>query len=152
MVDSSPCLVFHIRGKGKMKWIHDDDDIPLSQLMKSRCVDSCSLDSLSLIEIAAYSLTQLQHAPPEIGPVLNFMDKPLLDFQGCIIGVMPQPMSFAPDPTVASSQELPPPFTPAENSSISPSPEATISQTKTHSTISSVGTLFQQLLWLFIQA
>jgi hypothetical protein len=138
---SSPSLVSHTRGKGKMKWFHDEDDIPLAQLKRSRRADSGSLDSLSPIEVAAYSLTQLQHAPPEFGPMFNFLNKPLLDFQGRVTGVMPQPLSFATDPTATPTLELSPPFIPADNSSIASPTVAGLSRTKTRSTVSSVSTV-----------
>ncbi|KAE8076728.1 hypothetical protein FH972_015359 [Carpinus fangiana] len=100
-VESSPCMVSHSKGKGKMKWIDDEDDIPLAQLKKSRHEDTTSLDSLSSLEIAAYSLTQLQHATPSSGPVHNFMEKPLQDFQGRLIGFLPQLVAFASKPFAA---------------------------------------------------
>jgi hypothetical protein len=58
-MDSPPCQVTHTKGKGKSKWYDDEDDIPLAQLKKSRYEDNIILDSLSNLEIAAYSLTQL---------------------------------------------------------------------------------------------
>jgi hypothetical protein len=37
----------------------DDDDVPLAQLKKSRYGQKCSVTSLSNLEIAALSLTEL---------------------------------------------------------------------------------------------
>jgi hypothetical protein len=74
-----------------MKWVEDDDDIPLAKLKKSRYKDSISIESLSPLEIAAYSLTQLQHAATSIGPVQEFMEQPLQRFQGWLSGFLPQP-------------------------------------------------------------
>lgn len=81
-MDSPSCPVTHNRGKGKSKWYDDEDDIPFAQPKKSRYEDTVSLDSLSNLEIAAYSLTQLQHAAPFIGPIQAFMASPLQEFQG----------------------------------------------------------------------
>jgi hypothetical protein len=72
-----------------MKWIDDKDDIPLAQLKKSRYEDTASLDSLSPLEIVAYSLTQLQHAAPFKGPVQDFTERPLQDLQGRLSGFLP---------------------------------------------------------------
>jgi hypothetical protein len=72
-----------------MKWIDDKDDIPLAQLKKSRYEDTTSLDSLSPLEIVAYSLTQLHHVAPFKGPVQDFTERPLQDLQGRLSGFLP---------------------------------------------------------------
>jgi hypothetical protein len=79
-----------------MKWVEiDDDDIPLAQLKKSKYgVPDLSL-SLSPLEIAALSLTQLQHAAPAIGPVQEFLVQPFHQLQGRFSGRFPQPANFA---------------------------------------------------------
>jgi hypothetical protein len=64
-VDNPSCPITHSRGKGKSKWYDDEDEIPLAQLKKSRYEATASLDSLSNLEIVAYSLTQL----PPIGTI-----------------------------------------------------------------------------------
>ena len=87
-----------------MKWIDDKDNIPLAQLKKSRHADNVSFDFLSLLEMTTYSLTQLQHAAPPIGPVHDFMEQPLQDFQGCLSGFLPQPVVFASDPSAVIAQ------------------------------------------------
>ena len=78
-----------------MKWIDDKDDIPLAQLKKSRHEDIASMDFLSLLEIVAYSLTQLQHATISLGPGQDFMEQPLQKFHRRLLGFLPQPMVFA---------------------------------------------------------
>jgi hypothetical protein len=83
-VESIPCLISYSKGKGKMKWIDIEDDIPLAQLKKSR-----HEDTLSPLEIAAYSFTQLQHVASSTSPVHDFMEKPLQEFPGRIIGFFP---------------------------------------------------------------
>ncbi|KAE8099135.1 hypothetical protein FH972_017139 [Carpinus fangiana] len=95
---TTPSLVSQTRGKGKMKWVDDEDDhIPLAKLKKSRYEDPVYLDSLSQLELAAYALTQLQHTAPSIGPVQDFMEQPLHRFQGQLSGFLPHPMAFAPE-------------------------------------------------------
>ncbi|KAE7997367.1 hypothetical protein FH972_002008 [Carpinus fangiana] len=85
-----------------MKWVEDDDDdIPLAKLKKSRYEESVFSDSLSPLEIAAYSLTQLQNVAPSNGPVQDFMAQPLQQFQGRLPGLFPQPMIFAPEAAAA---------------------------------------------------
>jgi hypothetical protein len=97
-VDPTPSLVSHSKGKGKMKWVEiDDDDIPLAKLKKSKYGESDLSMSLSPLEIAAYSLTQLQHAAPAIGPVQEFLVQPLQQLQGRFSGRFPQPVGFAPE-------------------------------------------------------
>jgi hypothetical protein len=102
--ESLPSLVTPSKGKGKLKWVAaDDDDIPLAKLKKSRTAESSVTDSLSPLEIAAYSLTQLQHAAPSIGPVHDFLVQPLHQFQGQLSGLFPQPAGFAPEIAAGSA-------------------------------------------------
>jgi hypothetical protein len=92
-----------------MKWVDEDDDIPLAKLKKSRYEDPVFIDSLSQLELAAYSLTQLQHAAPSVGPVQEFMKQPLHRFQGQLSGFLPHPMAFAPETSSTISQVDSPP-------------------------------------------
>ncbi|KAE8124198.1 hypothetical protein FH972_019104 [Carpinus fangiana] len=105
---TTPSLVSHSRGKGNMKWIEDEDDIPLAKLKKSRHEDSAFIESLSPLEIAAYSFTQLQHATTSTGPVQDFMVQPLQRFQGRLLGFLPQPVVFAPEVATILDQVEPP--------------------------------------------
>ncbi|KAE7997013.1 hypothetical protein FH972_001686 [Carpinus fangiana] len=70
-----------------------EDPLP-SPATHSKGKESVFSDSLSPLEIAAYSLTQLQHAAPSIGPVQEFLVQP---FQGRLQDPFPQSMVFAPD-------------------------------------------------------
>jgi hypothetical protein len=70
------------------------------------------VDSLSSLEIAAYSLTQLQHAKPIFGPVQAFMASPLQVSRG-FSDVMPKPLVFAPDYSDVQVQAAPYPVTTA---------------------------------------
>jgi hypothetical protein len=112
-----------------MKWVEDDDDIPLTKLKKSRYEDSVSIETLSSLEIAAYSLTQLQHAATSIGLVQEFMEQPLQWFQGQLSGFLPQPVVFAPEAAFVIAQVEPPPTVATGISSPSPASVAVYSST-----------------------
>jgi hypothetical protein len=111
-VDSALGQSYHSRDKGKSKWHDEDDFIPLAQLKRSRFEDTPSVDSLSSLEIAAYSLTQLQHAKLIFGSVQAFMASPLQVSRG-FSDVMPKPLVFAPDYSDVQVQAAPYPVTTA---------------------------------------
>ena len=76
--------------------VYNEDDIPLAQLKKSRLKQQVYLESLSNLEIAALSLTELQDATPLKELVHNFLTSPLHGSQGQILNAMPQTiMPFA---------------------------------------------------------
>jgi hypothetical protein len=66
------------KGKGKNKMSYDEDNVPLALLKKQRLSSTDYSSPLSDIEVAAISLTNLQHATPIRGPVYDFLNTPLL--------------------------------------------------------------------------
>jgi hypothetical protein len=66
------------KSKGKTKMSYDDDDVPLALLKKQRLDSTDYYSPLSDVEVAAISLTNLQHATPIRGPVYDFLNTPLL--------------------------------------------------------------------------
>lgn len=70
------------RAKGKAKLSLSEDDTPIAFLKKQRFIPSTSLDSLSSMENATLSLTELKNAFPPRGPVTAFMASPLHDTHG----------------------------------------------------------------------
>jgi hypothetical protein len=57
---------------------YDDDDVPLALLKKQRLNSTDYSSPLSNVEVAAISLTNLQHATPIRGHVYDFLNTPLL--------------------------------------------------------------------------
>jgi hypothetical protein len=66
------------KGKGNSKLDFDDDDVPLALLKKQKCGYIDSSSPLSDIEVAAISLTNLQHATLIRSSVYDFLNTPLL--------------------------------------------------------------------------
>jgi hypothetical protein len=71
-----PAIISKSKGKNKMTF--DDDEVPLALLKKQRSSSTDYSSPLSDIEVAAISLTNLQHATPIRGPVYDFLNTPLL--------------------------------------------------------------------------
>jgi hypothetical protein len=71
-----PAIILKSKGKNKMNF--DDDEVPLALLKKQRSSSTDHTSPLSDIEVAAISLTNLQHAYPIRGPVYDFLNVPLL--------------------------------------------------------------------------
>jgi hypothetical protein len=80
IVSASPYQVPAIfsKGRGKLKLIIDDDDVPLVQLKKLRYGQKDYVTRLLELEAATLSLTQLQHAFPVKGLVHQFLTNPFL--------------------------------------------------------------------------
>jgi hypothetical protein len=74
---------------------YDEDDVPLALLKKQRLSSTDYSSPLSDIEMAAISLTNLQHATLIRGPVYDFLNTPLLGTP-----VWPSDMNL-PTPTAA---------------------------------------------------
>jgi hypothetical protein len=117
---NSQCPTAQSRGKEKSKWYYNEDDIPLAQLKKSRYGQNVSMDTLSNMEIATLSLTELQDFVLPKGPIQTFMASSLLGLQGQILGNLPQPlMPFALDVYIAFVLAASSPVTIAEKNNFS---------------------------------
>lgn len=91
------------RRKGKSKITCTANDIPLAFLKKSRHTLNVSTKSLSSLEFAALSLTELQDSAPPKGTIQAFMANPLHGHYGHNLDALPQPvLPFAQDVYAAS--------------------------------------------------